>query len=84
MATKRRLAGVAAGCAVAVATLAGAPAASADLVDCVKYCEPGTNPSIFNKWQPASVAAFAKIEFLGDPGLSGDVFNKFDEFYKLD
>lgn len=72
MVKKRRIAGAAAGCAVAVATLLGAPSAMADGHEsCVKECiQPP--PGLFIKFG-ATETAFNKIQ------LHGEAFNKIGE-----
>jgi len=87
MQNKRRLVGAAAGCAVAVATLLGAPAASAQDV-CIS-CDPGHTPPAFIKTEApgaperafhkikAPERAFSKIPGGENyPGRTGDVFDK--------
>ena len=89
MENKRRLVGAAAGCAVAIATLLGAPVASADdHVGCV-ICGDPEHPPVFDK-SPAQGApehvfmkidrsspAFKKIPAgEGNPGRTEDVFAK--------
>lgn len=86
MGNRRQLVGAAAGCAVAIATLLGAPVASAQ--ECIK-CEPGHTPPAFDKTRApgAPEGAFEKIKapesvFIKVPGGSTypggteDVFRK--------
>ena len=90
MENKRRLVGAAAGCAVAIATLLGAPVASADEhVGCVICGDPDHGPPAFDK-SPArgapehvfmkidrSSPAFKKIPAgEGTPGNTESVFGK--------
>jgi hypothetical protein len=62
MQNRRRLVGAAAGCAVAIATLMGAPVASAQPPECIG-CEPNQPPA-FGKREAhgAPERAFGKIE----------------------
>lgn len=58
MVRKRRIAGAAAGCAVVLATAMGTPSVSAQY-ECVKLCEPGTAPGVYEPGYP--VTPFYKI-----------------------
>ena len=66
----------------AAATLFGASPASADLVDCTKYCEPGPGtPGLFHK---IGVLTDVLYKFQSDSFYKIDVFHKIDDvFYEL-
>ena len=89
MENKRRLVGAAAGCAVAIATLLGAPAASAQPPPECITCEPDHTPPAFMKTEApgAPARAFNKSNAPADvflkipggtnyPGNTENVFKK--------
>lgn len=77
MAKKRHVAGVAAGCAVAVASLLGTPSASAQDL-CVDHCEPiQSAPGLFHKGELTEHPAYFTVGYTLDfPGNTDPVFDE--------